>query len=70
MKVLVVLFLFTTFAMAESSHLEEDLTNQEHLVIHDLEKIQSYGKKWKTKLKKATTANKSPVERGLTRNEG
>lgn len=69
MKVLVVLFLFSFFAMAESSHLEQDLTNQEHLVIHDLEKIQSYGKKWKTKLKKATTANKS-VERSLTHNEG
>lgn len=43
--------------------------NQEKLVLHDLEQIQGHGKKWHSKLKKATTAIR-PLHGRQAQNEG
>lgn len=43
--------------------------NQEELVVQDLEQIQNHGKKWHSKLKKATTAI-MPISGRQAQNEG
>lgn len=66
---LLVLTLFTGLnAFAQTLELSKD-QNQEKLVLKDLEQIQGHGKKWHSKLKKATTAIRSIPGR-QAQNEG
>ncbi|HLW56136.1 MAG TPA: hypothetical protein VKY27_02055 [Bacteriovoracaceae bacterium] len=70
MKSLVLLtILFTCFGVHSSSLTAENEQNQEKLVLQDLEQIQNHGKKWHSKLKKATTAIK-PIAGRQAQNEG
>lgn len=68
MKYLSILLIFANVAVAETSTLETH-ANQEELVVQDLEQIQNHGKKWHSKLKKATTAIK-PLAGRQAQNEG
>ena len=54
--------------MASNPSLVEQ-ANQEKLVLQDLEQIQNHGKKWHSRLKKATTAVK-PMAVGPIQHEG
>lgn len=70
MKPLVLILTITTaFSVSASSLTVESKQNQEELVVQDLEQIQNHGKKWHSKLKKATTAIK-PIAGRQAQNEG
>ncbi|HLT23428.1 MAG TPA: hypothetical protein VKZ84_08290 [Bacteriovoracaceae bacterium] len=69
MKFLISFIIFSSScAMASNPSLVEQ-ANQEKLVLQDLEQIQNHGKKWHSRLKKATTAVK-PMAVGPIQHEG
>lgn len=68
---LICLILFLTSSLGfASSETFDSSANQEELVVNDLQQIQNHGKKWHSKLKKATTVIKSPVAGRQALNEG
>ncbi|MFA5582844.1 MAG: hypothetical protein WDA09_01415 [Bacteriovoracaceae bacterium] len=65
MKFLILLTIFSSSCVIAGNDLLEGQASQEKLVLQDLEQIQNHGKKWHSKLKKATTAVKPMTVRPI-----